>query len=604
MGFLHIKDPPSPDKHKSKLTMAPPSDAPPGPGAVDRLATFFLSKFQETKKESELTTLQCTTQLKFEAAEKALEEHTRTIATLRSEIQSFWDKAPSFFLHKFSAQLDALAAGRSEKTGIAMSRLERRVDDEVKNLDDQLSELSTKLAVSNAALNASVDDVGKKIGAGNDAVTENLRRCESDFRSKVARLESLLESSKTDAAIERDKINRTFQEASRRLQSKLDSLELTVMRQSEELTGQCEKIERLENEVQKLSQLTISHDKAHGSVLRMLSTHSEELAKLATAQTTLSGASLPVKHSMRHPSPSTTTGVNFGPVSSTPQVPHIVRHQPPEALDSFPVQGYRGHPPTVQDGYLRTTGHAKRSYNDRDQTSSSEQGVTTRSFPEHAPKRQKRGKGARSTHDKKDTASQANRKKPVAQPEETQPSPIMAKPKPRTRPGKTEDSKAQASETEQTPTMSHNPLPQQPRRSKKGGAQKRPQNEPQRESDIPSTPERAVEPRDKNKPVSSPARRDATMAFIAHVKECARQFVTSPPRSERQFIWMFLEGIPDPAWAEYIQKKMLEEYPSMCQPSRRLRSKHLIDFDSELTWRHVVDLIRGMQHKPGSAPQQ
>ncbi|KAL1902783.1 hypothetical protein Sste5346_000693 [Sporothrix stenoceras] len=226
-------------------SMTPPPIGSPGQGTVDRLATFFLSKFQETKKDSDLSTLQCTTQLKFEALEKMLGEQTLTVAGLRgdmrseiqSEMESFRDKAASYFLDKFSTQLDAMGASRNEKSELALTRLEHRVDDEIKNLSDQLSVVSTKLAISNAALNATIDDIGRKINSTNDVSAENLRRCESEFRSKLSRLESLLESSKTEASIERDKATRVFQDANKRLQGKVDSLELTIMGQSEEMTS-------------------------------------------------------------------------------------------------------------------------------------------------------------------------------------------------------------------------------------------------------------------------------------------------------------------------------------------------------------------------------
>ncbi|CAK7220004.1 hypothetical protein SCUCBS95973_004009 [Sporothrix curviconia] len=262
MGFLQIKGPPS--------MTPPPSTTGSGQGAVDRLATFFLSKFQETKQESELTTLQCTTQLKFEAIEKMLEEQTRATAKLRtemqaemqSEAQSFRDKAASLFLDKFSAQLDTLGARRSEKGELALSRLEHRVDDEVKNLADQLSDLSTNVAINNVALKASLDDTRRNISSGNEVWAENLRRCESEVRSKLSRLETMFDSSKTEAAIEKDKLTRMFQEANKRLQGKVDSLELTVMRQSEELAGQSEKIDRLETELRTLSQIGLGQEKA------------------------------------------------------------------------------------------------------------------------------------------------------------------------------------------------------------------------------------------------------------------------------------------------------------------------------------------------------
>lgn len=281
MGYLQMKNTPS--------MTPPPSTAGPAQGTVDRLATYFLGKFQETKKESDLSTLQCTTQLKFEALEKMVGEQTLTFAGLRndmrseiqSEIESFRDKAASYFLDKFSAQLDAMGAGRGEKSELALTRLEHRVDDEIKNLSDQLSDVSTKLAISNAALNAAIDDTGKKIISTNDVSAENLRRCEGEVRSKLSRLKSLLESSKTEASIERDKATRMFQDANKRLQNKVDSLELTILRQSEEMTSQCEKIDRLENDIRKLSQLSTAQEKAHATVARLLSTQVEEVSKLA-----------------------------------------------------------------------------------------------------------------------------------------------------------------------------------------------------------------------------------------------------------------------------------------------------------------------------------
>ena len=263
------------------MTSPLPPSSPGGQGAVDRLTTFFLGKFQETKKTSELAALQCSTQLKFEAAEKLLDEHATTIAGLRSEVQSFWDKAPSFFLHKFSAQLDSLSATRSEKGELALSRLEHKVDDEVRNLGDQVAGLSTKLAVSTASTSASVEDLARKVDVGSEIAAENLRRCDNEFRSKMARLESILETNKTEAAIEHDKISKTFQEASRRLQSKIDSLELAVMRQSEELTGQCDKIERMEKDMQQLSRIGLGQEKAHSSMAKMLSAQGDELSKLS-----------------------------------------------------------------------------------------------------------------------------------------------------------------------------------------------------------------------------------------------------------------------------------------------------------------------------------
>lgn len=96
-------------------------------------------------------------------------------------------------------------------------------------------------------------------------------------------------------------------------------------------------------------------------------------------------------------------------------------------------------------------------------------------------------------------------------------------------------------------------------------------------------------------------RREATMAFMMHVQTFARDFSTSPPRSERQFIWNFLEGIPDPAWAEFMQRKLLDAYPGSVRPSLGIRAKHSINFDSGLTWRHVLELIRSLQQKPGAS---
>lgn len=95
-------------------------------------------------------------------------------------------------------------------------------------------------------------------------------------------------------------------------------------------------------------------------------------------------------------------------------------------------------------------------------------------------------------------------------------------------------------------------------------------------------------------------RREATVAFMMHVQTFARNFNTSPPRSERQFIWCFLEGIPDPAWAEFMQKRLLTTYPESVRPSIGIRAKHSINFDAGLTWRHVLDSIRTLQQKPSA----
>ena len=280
MGFLQIKGSPS---------MTPPPSTGPGQGPIDRLATFFLSKFQETKQDSELTTLQCATQLKFEALEKMLKEQTRTMADLRTEmqsqmqceIQSFRDKAASFILEKFTAQLDVLATRRNDNGELALSRLEHRVDDEIKSLSDQLSDLSTKVAINNAALSAAVNDAEKKLISGSEISAESLRRHESDVRSKLSRLESWLDSSKAEATIERDRITRMFQDSNRQLQSKVDNLELTVMRQSEELTRQCDKVDRLETEIRNLSHMGIGQEKAQVTAMKMISTQNDEIVKLA-----------------------------------------------------------------------------------------------------------------------------------------------------------------------------------------------------------------------------------------------------------------------------------------------------------------------------------
>lgn len=53
------------------------------------------------------------------------------------------------------------------------------------------------------------------------------------------------------------------------------------MRQSEEMTSQCEKIDRLENDIRKLSQNSVVQEKAHATVARLLSTQVEEVSKLA-----------------------------------------------------------------------------------------------------------------------------------------------------------------------------------------------------------------------------------------------------------------------------------------------------------------------------------
>lgn len=263
------------------MTSPQPPTSPGSQGAVDRLTTFFLGKFQETKKTSDLAALQCSTQLKFEATEKVLDEHSSTISGLRSEVQSFWDKAPSFFLHKFSAQLDSLSATRSEKGELAFSRLEHKVDDEVRNLADQVAGLSTKLAVGTASTSATVEELARKMESAGETASENIRRCENELRSKVSRLESSLDANKTEETIEHDKMSKIFQEANRRLQSKIDSLELTVMRQSEELTGQCDKIERMERDLQKLSHMGASHEKSCRSMSKMLSAQGDELSKLS-----------------------------------------------------------------------------------------------------------------------------------------------------------------------------------------------------------------------------------------------------------------------------------------------------------------------------------
>ncbi|CAK7564913.1 MAG: hypothetical protein SEPTF4163_002818 [Sporothrix epigloea] len=279
MGFLQIKATPS---------MTPPPSTGSVQGAVDKLATFFLSKFQESKQESDFTTLQCATQLKFEALEKMLEQQSRAMAEMRtglqaemhSELQSFRNKAASHFLEQFSTQLDTISARRSEKCELSLSRLEHRVDDELRNLGDQLSDLSTKVAVNNAALNAAIEDTERKMSSGNEVSAESLRHCESELRSKFARFENLLGSYKIEATIERDKITRMLQEANKRLQNKVDSLELTVMRQSEELAGQLGKIDHLETESRNLPQIELDQKKAHAMLLKTIANQKDEIAKL------------------------------------------------------------------------------------------------------------------------------------------------------------------------------------------------------------------------------------------------------------------------------------------------------------------------------------
>ncbi|CAK7266548.1 hypothetical protein SEPCBS57363_002145 [Sporothrix epigloea] len=268
--------------------MTPPPSTGPVQGAVDKLATFFLSKFQESKQDSDFTTLQCATQLKFEALEKMLEQQSRAMAELRtglqaemhSELQSFRNKAASHFLEQFSTQLDTIGARRSEKCELSLSRLEHRVDDELRNLGDQLSDLSTKVAVNNAALNAAIEDTGRKMSSGNEVSAESLRHCESELRSKFSRFENLLGSYKIEASIERDKITRMLQEANKRLQNKVDSLELTVLRQSEELAGQLGKIDLLETETRILPQIELDQKKAHAMLLKTITTQKDEIAKL------------------------------------------------------------------------------------------------------------------------------------------------------------------------------------------------------------------------------------------------------------------------------------------------------------------------------------
>ena len=99
-------------------------------------------------------------------------------------------------------------------------------------------------------------------------------------------------------------------------------------------------------------------------------------------------------------------------------------------------------------------------------------------------------------------------------------------------------------------------------------------------------------------------RREATLAFMKHVQVFAQEFIISPPRSERQFIWSFLESIPDTAWAEFMQKKLLEEYPTAVRPSIGVRAKHSINFDSGLTWRHILETIRKLQQKPVTSEER
>lgn len=96
---------------------------------------------------------------------------------------------------------------------------------------------------------------------------------------------------------------------------------------------------------------------------------------------------------------------------------------------------------------------------------------------------------------------------------------------------------------------------------------------------------------------SSDLRRAATRAFAAHAKIFAKEYNHTKPRSERQFIWSFLDGIPDPAWATYMQQQLLEAYPGSVHPSLGVRAKHLINFGEGLVWRDVVTLIRTMQQK-------
>ncbi|CAK7275481.1 hypothetical protein SEPCBS119000_006713 [Sporothrix epigloea] len=280
MGFLQIKGP---------LSATPPPLAGSVQGTVDKLASFFLSKFQESKQESELMTLQCATQLKFEALEKMHEQQTRAMTELRkelqtemhSELQSFRDKAATLFLEQFSAQLDTIGARRNEKGELALSRLEHRVDDEFRNIGEQLSDLSTKVAVNNAALSAAIEDTGRKMSSGNEVSAESLRHCESEVRSKFSRFEVLLSSYKTEASIESDKISRTLQDANKRLQNKVDSLELTVMRQSEELASQLDKIDRLETQTRSLPRIEMDYKKEQAALRTAITTQNDEISNLA-----------------------------------------------------------------------------------------------------------------------------------------------------------------------------------------------------------------------------------------------------------------------------------------------------------------------------------
>lgn len=96
-------------------------------------------------------------------------------------------------------------------------------------------------------------------------------------------------------------------------------------------------------------------------------------------------------------------------------------------------------------------------------------------------------------------------------------------------------------------------------------------------------------------PDSAAQKREKTVAFMMHVRKYAVEFKISPPRSERQFIWRFIEEIPDSEWSTFFQKKLLEMHPTSVRPSLGVRAKHAINFDAGLEWRHVLEAIRSLQ---------
>lgn len=248
-------------------------------GPVDRLTTYFFKKFQETKSESELSALQCTTQLKFEEIEKTIRGHAQGFDTLQEQMRHFRDKAPALFLQKISDQINALGASSSGRTDLALDRFHQRLDDEVKNLTDQLSDTSTKLAVNTANLNAKIEDAKRKTKTGDEMTANNLLQCETGFQSKLSKLMRLLESSKIEEESERRRLFESLHNTNMKLQQNSDKLEIIVTQQSEQLAIQEKKIKQLETETQSIVRL-INWQKETKSMTRALPDHKEELVRI------------------------------------------------------------------------------------------------------------------------------------------------------------------------------------------------------------------------------------------------------------------------------------------------------------------------------------